>query len=293
MIALAVVSVLVLIGSQAAEGYSISTNDEKPSALSCSGIWSTPVDEKNASLAMGCKCGDSLGGLVLCDPAFQVQLQLCYCLTVYAKDSNVTIVGLCMHKCQYSPPYHAHLIHYNLIPDNMSVTELSDYMCSIPHGSNLQSLNRNGQLCGKCKEGFAPPAYSYDGHCVNCSLSDTSWKKQWAVYFAMAYLPLTAFFVVILMFRINTTSPSLNAFVLISQVAASPIIVRALTSHVANWPVTALYTVKTVLSLYGFWNLDFFRVFSPLFCLHSPGAGTGLWYSSIPTPLDCNYICSC
>lgn len=98
MIALAVVSVLVLVSSQAAEGYSISTNDTavKPSALSCSGIWSTPVDEKNGSLAVGCKCGDSLGGLVLCDRAFQVQLQLCYCLTVYAKDSNVTIVGLCM-----------------------------------------------------------------------------------------------------------------------------------------------------------------------------------------------------
>ena len=274
MIALTVVSVLVLISSQSvflAEGYSISTNDTavKPSALSCSGIWSTPVDENNGSLAMGCKCGSSLIGLVLCDQAFQVYLQLCYCLTAYAKDPKITVVGPCMHKCQYSPPHNNKHAHYYLIPDNVSVSELSNYMCSVTIShSSMQSLNQDGQLCGKCKEGFAPPAYSYDWRCVNCSLNDTSWKKQWAAYFAIAYLPLTVFFVVILMFRINTTSPSLNAFVLISQVASSPIIVRASTSHVAHYSVRDLHAVKTALSLYGFWNLDFFRVFSPLFCLH-------------------------
>ena len=270
MIALAVVSVLVLVSSQAAEGYSISTNDTavEPSALSCSGIWSIPVDEKNGSLAMGCKCGDSLSGLVLCDRAFRIYLQLCYCLTAYAKDPVVTVVGPCLHKCQYSLPIRTNFPHYVLFPGNMSVAELSNYTCSIPYGINMQSLNRDGQLCGKCKEGFAPPAYSYDWHCVNCSLSDTSWKKQWAAYFAIAYLPLTAFFIVILMFRINTTSPSLNAFILFSQVAASPIVVKAVTSHMDAWSVNDLYTVKTVFSLYGFWNLDFFRVFSPLFCLH-------------------------
>ena len=270
MIALAVVSVLVLAGSQAAEGYSINTNDTavKPSALSCSGIWSTPVDEKNGSLAMGCKCGKDLGGLVFCDRASQVHLQFCYCLTAYAKDSKVTVVGPCMQKCQFSLQNNNDLHHHNSIPGNVSVAELSNYMCSIPHGSNMQSLNRDGQLCGKCKEGFALPAYSYDWHCVNCSLNVTSWKKQWAAYFAIAYLPLTVFFVVIVMFRINTTSPSLNAFVFVSQLAASPIVTRAVTSHMAVWKVSQLYGIKTVLSLYGIWNLDFFRVFSPLFCLH-------------------------
>ena len=271
MITVTVISVLVLIGSQAAKGY-INTNDTavKPSALSCSGVWSTPVDEKNGSMAMGCKCGNGLSGLVLCGRAFQVHLHLCYCLTVYAKDSKVTVVGPCMHKCQYSRPYNIDHWHYNSIPGNVSVTELSNYMCSITiaHSSKMQSLNRDGQLCGKCKEGFAPPAYSYDLRCVNCSFNDASWKKQWATYFAVAYLPLTVFFIVIVMFRINTTSPSLNAFILISQVTASPIIVKAVTSYIAPWTVGVLYAVKTVFSLYGFWNLDFFRVLLPPFCLH-------------------------
>ena len=271
MITVTVISVLVLIGSQAAKGY-INTNDTavKPSALSCSGVWSTPVDEKNGSMAMGCKCGNGSGGLVLCDRAFQVHLHLCYCLTAYAKDSKVTVVGPCLHKCQYSRQYNNDLLHYNFIPGNVSATELSNYMCTVnlAHGS-VQSLNRDGQLCGKCKEGFAPPAYSYDLHCVNCSFNDTSWKKQWATYFAVAYLPLTVFFIVIVMFRINTTSPSLNAFILISQVGASPIIAKAFTGHMNPWRVgDLLYSVKTVISLYGFWNLDFFRVLLPPFCLH-------------------------
>ena len=267
MIALAVVSVLVLVGSQAAEGYSISTNDTavKPSALSCSGIWSIPVDEKNGSLAMGCKCGYGLGGLVLCDRASQVHLHLCYCLTAYAKDPKVAVVGPCTHKCQYSRAYDNDLLHYNSIPSNVSVTELSNYTCSISTSlSSMQSLNREGQLCGKCKKGFAPPAYSYDWRCMNCSLNDTSWKKQWAAYFAIVYLPLTAFFVVILMFRINTTSPSLNAFVLISQVAASPIVIKACNGYIHPWS----HTVRAAFSLYGFWNLDFFRILLPPFCLH-------------------------
>ena len=274
MITLTVVSVIVLIGGQLflAGGYSVNTNDTavKPSALSCSGVWSTPAEE-NGSMAMGCRCGSDLSGLVLCDRAFQaVHLYLCYCLTVYAKDSKATVVGPCLHKChgEHSHPYD--LWHYNSIPANASITELSNYMCSmrISHSSKMQSLNRDGQLCGKCKEGFAPPAYSYDLHCVNCSFNDTSWKKQWATYFAVAYLPLTVFFIVIVMFRINTTSPSLNAFILISQLAASPIIVKAFTGYMNPWRVGDIYTVKTVISLYGFWNLDFFRVLLPPFCLH-------------------------
>ena len=271
MIAFAVVSLLVLMGLDGhgalaiVEGYNFNDTTVKPSTLPCAGVWSIPV-EKNGSV--GCKCGDDLSGLVLCDEStLKVQLHLCYCMTFYAKDSNITVVGPCLHKCHYSHSFY-HIVHYNSIPDDVS--ELSNYTCSIktPHSSSVQSLNRDGQLCGKCKEGFAPPAYSYDWHCVSCSLHDTSWKRNWAKYFAIAYLPLTVCFIVIVVFHINTTSPSLKAFVFISQISASPMLVKAYTSYLDQWSVSDLYEVKTLVSLYGFWNLDFFRMFYPLFCLH-------------------------
>ena len=267
MIAFAVVSLLVLIGLDDAksvflvQGYNINDTTVKPSTLSCPGVWSIP-DWKNGSV--GCKCGYDLAGLVLCDEStLQVQLHFCYCMTLYAKDSNITVVGPCMHKCHHYNSF-SRFMHYYPIPDVMS--ELSNYTCSIktPHSSSVQSLNRDGQLCGKCKEGFAPPAYSYDSHCVNCSLDDASWKRNWAKYLAIAYLPLTVCFIVILIFHINTTSPLLKAFILISQMLASPMLVRAYTSYVD----ADRYMVKAFVSLYGFWNLDFFRMFYPLFCLH-------------------------
>ena len=265
MLVFTVFSVVVLIcqgGSQQVsldEGDTIYRNESTgESSLSCPGVWSILVERNNS---MACECGSNLFGLIRCDKStLQVEMHACYCITLYAKDPTKTVFGPCMFKCR-----HAHIWQFDKsIPGDIS--ELSDYMCSItvPHSKKMQSLNRDGQLCGNCKEGFAPPAYSYDWHCVNCSLDDASWKRNWAKYFAIAYLPLTVCFIVIVVFRINITSPLLNAFVLFSQLAASPMAVKAFTSNMKS-SVSQLYTV---ISLYGFWNLDFFRVLCPLFCLH-------------------------
>ena len=245
------------------EGDTIYRNDSTgESSLSCPSVWSIPVERNNS---MACECGSNLFGLIHCDKrTLQVEIRACYCITLYAKDPTKTVIGPCMFKCR-----HANLqLFVKSIPGDKS--ELSDYMCNItvPHSDEIQSLNRDGQLCGTCKEGFAPPAYSYDWRCVNCSLDDASWKRNWAKYFAIAYLPLTVCFIVIVIFRININSPLLNAFVFISQVVASPMAVKAFTSNMKTSSVSQLNQIQTVISLYGFWNLDFFRVLCPLFCLH-------------------------
>ena len=281
MIVLTIVSVFALAGLSRtrdtpltkANGIHFFKNEtavESAVSLSCAGVWSVPV-QNNGS--MGCKCGSDLDGLVHCDNStLQVQLRLCYCMSQYIKDSNATVVGPCMYKCHHSFSFDKDKTQYNSVPGDIS--ELSRNMCSIgiPGSFKTQSLNRDGQLCGKCKEGFAPPAYSYDWHCVRCLRNVTSWKTNWVKYFAMAYLPLTVCLIVIITFHINATSPSLNAFVLISQLTATPVVI-SFTSRMEPGSISQLYARKAVLSLYGVWNLDFFRSFYPLFCLH-PNMGT-------------------
>ena len=112
--------------------------------------------------------------------------------------------------------------------------------------------NREGQLCGRCKDGFAAPIYSYDMACVRCSEHMTNWVK----YIAAAFLPLTAFLVIVVVFRISVSSSHLNGFVLICQLIAAPPLVQMVASQA--WSLSSQESVTTFLSLYGFWNLDFF-----------------------------------
>ena len=149
-----------------------------------------------------CSCGDWLNGAIICSPESEsVALAACYCMT-YSEDSNDTVAGACLYsyfRCN------SNNFDY-VIPHNVS--ELNEMMCGF--------LNRDGQLCGGCKEGFAPPVYSYDLQCVEasqCTHHSTWWK-----YIVAAFLPLTIFYITVIVFRISATSPAMNGFVLVSQV---------------------------------------------------------------------------
>ena len=109
--------------------------------------------------------------------------------------------------------------------------------------------------------------YSYDLQCVQasqCTHHSTWWK-----YIAVAFLPLTVFYIVVVTFRISTTSPALNGFVLVSQTVSSPIVIRGfeLYRHVKPQYLPKL-PLDIVASVYGIWNLDFFRTVYTPFCLH-------------------------
>ena len=81
-------------------------------------------------------------------------------------------------------------------------------------------LNREGQLCGGCKEGFAPSVYSYSMTlwCVNC----TSYQHNWVKYTLIAFGPLTLFFLFITVLHISPTSPYLHGFMFFSHIISLP-----------------------------------------------------------------------
>ena len=54
--------------------------------------------------------------------------------------------------------------HRNQVPMNQS--QLNEFMCG--------QFNRKGRLCGECKEGYSPLAYSYNMHCVKCSSKEST-----------------------------------------------------------------------------------------------------------------------
>ena len=182
--------------------------------------------------------------------------------------ANITDVGACMYRCR-QPSNH----HYYPVPSNRS--ELRHVCNSTTAGINgIQSWNQDGQLCGRCYKGFGLPAYSHDWRCIKCSHNKHSVINSIVKYCIIVFLPLTGFFIMLVTLRISVTSPSMNAFVLACQVLTVPLLIRiSLSSLEPTHNHPAVVFAHVIVSLNGFWNLDFFRTLHPLFCL-SPDMST-------------------
>ena len=227
------------------------SDDMEPITPSSSALWIQCTEVwNNGSQQCQCECGENLGDLVDCDDnSLDVHLAMCYCMTRYQDDQNTIVVGACAYQC-----YHHE--------GNSAYYHISDYECN--------RSARTGQLCGRCWTGYAPPVYSYDLDCVECSSSHNDIVKRWVKYIVIAFLPLTIFFIIVVTLNISVTSPSLNAFILVSQLLTAPVLSRMYVPVLKKdiHPLSVGYFPSFVLSLYGIWNLDFFRTFYDPFCLH-------------------------
>ena len=204
--------------------------------------WFIPDHSSNGT----CRCGDDIHDAVKCNNSTkQVSVLDCYCMT-YNKATG-PVVGSCLYKCILNDDL------YHFVPSD--ITQLNSYMCG--------HLNRGGQLCGKCEENYSLPVYSYEMKCVQCSTSPFNWVK----YVLAAFLPLTVFFVLVLSCRLSATSPKLFAFVFLSQTAAVGANVRILLAEVEPYPIFAKLT-RIMATIYGIWNLDFFRTAIPHICVN-------------------------
>ena len=206
-----------------------------------------------------CKCGNKLDGIVHCDNATQqVYIHRCYCMS-YNQDMSALVVGNCDYSCYHTTVPNS---HYICLPSNAS--ELENTLC--------QAYHREGQLCGQCNSNYTPPVYSYTLDCVQCSDYDYNWAK----YIAAAFLPLTVFFVIVITFRVSATAGSMNAFILVSQLSSTPLLLRSLDFpthcdklyHLQHISKYKCYSIHILSSLHGIWNLDFFRLLYEPFCLH-------------------------
>ena len=167
---------------------------------------------------------------------------------LYSEDLGTVVMGSCPYLCEN--------VYYIKIHRNM------DRICN--------QINRTGQLCGKCSIGYAPAAYSYGSQCINC----TSYKHNWIKYVVIAYLPVTIFYVFVILFRFNAMSPSVIAYIFTSQIVCSPAFASIFATFVYSEEKHPIVHIKLrlvgdfVSTFYGVWNLDFFRYVYMPFCLH-------------------------
>lgn len=185
---------------------------------------------------------------------FHLSLLPCYCVTQYGNTSSA-VVGLCQYTCTEKLP----LLNYISLPAN-NVSTLSDAMC--------KNFSRRGQMCGQCKTGYALAAYSYTLNCVNC----TQYRMNWLKYVGAAFGPQTLFFVMTFISRMSVTSGLMVGYVTVSQVVATGIELRFKASELRSDSEIDIDKdnpgVKFLATVYGIWNLDFFRSFYTPFCLH-------------------------
>ena len=204
-----------------------------------------------------CDIGKSYDGVLLFQPGTgQPLLYPFYCMTTSMTTSeNLTehrdVIGGCLFSTAVKQT-----AQYFPLPCNTS--ELNQFMCA--------GLNRERQLCGRCREGYAPPVYSYSLQCVKCTHYG---PHNWIKYLTIAFGPLTVFCVIIIVFHISATSPYLHGYILFCQLLSLPTIYRLLELNEGyKLYRSSHWSANIYSSLVGIWNLDFFRLIYEPFCIH-------------------------
>ena len=198
-----------------------------------------------------CACSsEPNNGAVQCFNSNTVEICPCSCM-YYDAQLNKTIVGHCLFSC----------FSYR----KLKITNTSYFNYDMCNGD--YTTNRHGRFCGSCDKDYGLAVYSY--HYISCiPCRDTSYKN-WLKYFAVALLPLTAFYILALVLKFNVTSSSLGGIVMIIQCATSPQL-----SEIIDTQIHLMYdgyvrtAIKIFLTISGMTNLDFFRFLYEPFCLH-------------------------
>ena len=169
-----------------------------------------------------------------------ISLTPCYCL------SEDYLLGYCQFTCFQK----SFLI--------ANITTLVEEECS--------HFNRRGKFCGQCNNNTAYAAYSFSLKCVPCK---GSWKNV-VKYVAVAYGPLSVFLLLIMAFSVSVNSAPLLGFIFVAQIATMPFQMRIGAGMIEGGHIDQYQAVgvRILGTIYGIWNLDFFRSVIPLFCIH-------------------------
>ena len=175
----------------------------------------------------------------------RILLQYNFCMT-FLKDNNTLSMDFCSyfdvqgHNISAEPGFIS-------LPKNIS--ELNNYMCG--------PMNRKGIVCSQCIEGYGISVTSTKLRCLDCTYA---WYGV-PLYIFLEVVPVTIFFLVVLVFQINLTSVPIKSFVLYSN-----IIIISINFNLVNLDDQQL--LVTFLALFhGIWTLDFFRYAVPPFCI--------------------------
>ena len=155
---------------------------------------------------------------------------------------------------------------------------LNDTMC--------RPYNRKGLLCGRCIDGYGPAVYSLDMKCANCSKIST--VSAISLYLFLELIPITLFFMCVVLFRLNVTAGPLLGYMSFCQMCYTYFLEGGLPlydyilSHVST-PLRIV--ISSSLTLSGFWALRFFKVVIPPFCISSKLTGIHIQMLNLVTAI--------
>ena len=211
--------------------------------------WQYPDPHSNSCL---CYNNPNTHSIVRCSEE-RVELLLGYCMTV--DEAGVTYVGSCPNNYPVIDYENTTDAVYLVLPHNVSA--LNEYMCG--------PLNREGRVCGECQPGHSPSVHQAGFICSRCE-----WYGV-PVYLLLELVPVTLFYLIILVFRISLTSAPMISFVIYCQLVTNVITYNA---SIAKAFILHLDSAQSVIfhiaaSLGGIWNLDFLRfiTFIPPVCV--------------------------
>ena len=217
------------------------TREQKTGEQHCP-TWFVPQSNNTAD----CKCAQTLTEVKCDEHSNQSMIKSSSCMT-YDGSTDVTVAGNC--------PYNSHTPDsdkvYIKLPQNIS--HLNEFMCG--------GLDRTGVLCSHSKHGLGVPVFSYTLHCLPCLES----LSGWLLYLFFAVFPTTIFFLIVIIFEIRVTSAPMNAFIFECQNIS--IVLSSLPYVILNLSPFIQIITKVMYTVYGFWNLDFFRYVIPSFCV--------------------------
>ena len=197
-----------------------------------------------------CDCVSDLSGAIVCEKQGQVYLRIDYCMTLDHR-SNVSVAGPC-HRGHYN---HHYMINgaYGLLPNDSS--KLEEMQC--------KPNKRYGLLCGKCMDGYGVSVTSLTPKCIECKFSPL---VAVLIYLVIELLPITAFFFVIVIFRINImVGPLLGYFIFCQAYTAVTNqlneIYMSLLSQADPFMTSLLYISYTLSSM---WALCSFNILPPM-----------------------------
>ena len=196
-----------------------------------------------------CICGVHNHHTVKCDQSVEKVYILDSYRMTYDEEHQEIVVGASLYGISFFNDSSNYDI-FHQVPMNKS--QLNEAMCG--------QFNRKGRLCGECKEGYSPLAYSYNMHCMKCSEEDS--RRNIFRFLSVVLIPLTVFYMIVVLFKFNANSPIIHGFILYAQLVSAPFVIRILLLN--SYSTIGIQFFAT---LYGIWNLDYFRTLYPDMCL--------------------------
>ena len=121
-----------------------------------------------------------------------------------------------------------------------------------------EDINRKGTLCSQCMSGYTVSVNTYDLKCVPDK------ECNWFLTLLAVFGPLTIFYLIVFLFRINAAAPYISLVILLAQILSTRQIADIFLSRDVSKSNIAN---KFLISLYSVWNLDVLQVYMPPMCL--------------------------